>query len=299
MLSGVPAHVDGRMIASVRLPAHASSTGPHVALHRGHRELEPHLAAARHPHPARPVVLWLDARRPAPARSRCSPASTRSARSQHITAHGHPYTWFLLNRVIIKREFALSGSEQNPDLTGRNIRLTLKRIGRAVQAPVQAFMDRGADFVVRTTLRELVDGMNALTGDAAARLRRRAVAGAGPRRAGRATSRARIRSSPSSAMRAHPQRACHARRDARADPRPGGRPAHRRAAEHPDAQVARRARDGPRRAGAARRRRTAARAVRPARSRASAAAACTATGRWRARSSAAASSVAAPPAVAA
>ena len=75
-----------------------------------------------------------------------------------------PYTWFLLNRTIIKREFALSGSEQNPDLTGKDIRLTLKRIGKAVQAPVQAFMDKGADFVVRDNLRELVAAMNALIG---------------------------------------------------------------------------------------------------------------------------------------
>jgi predicted oxidoreductase len=82
---------------------------------------------------------------------------------QYITTHRYPYTWFLLNKAIIKREFALSGSEQNPDLTGKSIRLLLQRIGKNVQAPVQAFMDKGADFVVRHTLRELVDGMNALT----------------------------------------------------------------------------------------------------------------------------------------
>jgi predicted oxidoreductase len=73
----------------------------------------------------------------------------------------------VLNRAIIKKEFALSGSEQNPDLTGKSVRLTLRRIGRAVQPPVQAFMDHGADFVVRRSLRELVDGMNALVGDGA------------------------------------------------------------------------------------------------------------------------------------
>ena len=70
----------------------------------------------------------------------------------------------MLNRAIIKKEFALSGSEQNPDLTGRDVRLTLRRATGRVQAPVQAFMDRGEDFVVRDTLPELVAGMNALVG---------------------------------------------------------------------------------------------------------------------------------------
>ncbi|MCV5209567.1 hypothetical protein OFC00_32305, partial [Escherichia coli] len=65
-----------------------------------------------------------------------------------ITTHQYPHTWFLLNRAIIKREFALSGSEQNPDLTGKNLRLTLARLGKAVQPPVRAFMEKGADFVV-------------------------------------------------------------------------------------------------------------------------------------------------------
>jgi predicted oxidoreductase len=84
---------------------------------------------------------------------------------QFITTHRYSHTWFVLNRAIIKREFALSGSEQNPDLTGKSLRLTLRRVGKSVQPPVQAFMDKGADFVVRTNLRDLVAGMNALTGD--------------------------------------------------------------------------------------------------------------------------------------
>ena len=70
----------------------------------------------------------------------------------------------MLNRQIIRKEFALSGSEQNPDLTGKNIGLTLRRVA-GVQAPVQAFMDHGEDFVVRRTLPELVAGMNALAGN--------------------------------------------------------------------------------------------------------------------------------------
>ena len=62
---------------------------------------------------------------------------------------------------IIKKEFALSGSEQNPDLTGRDIRLLLKsRLGHAAPPPVEAFKSRGEDFVVADTLEALVEGMN-------------------------------------------------------------------------------------------------------------------------------------------
>jgi predicted oxidoreductase len=111
-----------------------------------------------------PSSLWLDPmgrRLPYPN----IPGADTLRALQYTSTNGFEHTWFVLNRAIIKREFALSGSEQNPDLTGKSLRLTLKRLGKAPVAPVQAFMDRGADFVVRRTLRELVDGMNALTGD--------------------------------------------------------------------------------------------------------------------------------------
>lgn len=98
-----------------------------------------------------PSSLWLDPtgkRLPYPN----IPGADSLGTLQHITTNGYPYTWFLLNRAIIKREFALSGSEQNPDLTGKSLLRTMKRIGKQVQAPVQAFMDKGADFVVRGNL---------------------------------------------------------------------------------------------------------------------------------------------------
>ena len=111
-----------------------------------------------------PSSLWLD-----PSGKRLPypniPGADSLGTLEHITTNRYPHTWFLLNRAIIKREFALSGSEQNPDMTGKSVLRTLKRIGKQVQAPVQAFMDKGADFVVRSTLRELVSGMNALIGD--------------------------------------------------------------------------------------------------------------------------------------
>jgi predicted oxidoreductase len=79
---------------------------------------------------------------------------------------GHDYSWFVLTQSIIKKEFALSGSEQNPDLTGKDWRMTLKRAtNKGAPAPVEAFKTHGADFVVRDNLTDLVAGMNALAGD--------------------------------------------------------------------------------------------------------------------------------------
>ena len=97
---------------------------------------------------------------------------------EHITRDGHDHSWFLLNERIIGREFALSGSEQNPDLTERSIKLVLGRIGKGAPEPVQRFMERGADFVIRKTLPELVAGMNQLGGNLidAAELEREIVA---------------------------------------------------------------------------------------------------------------------------
>ncbi len=165
MLSGVPEHVDG-LLQQVVSEAGARLINADRMWHytegvRNWNAIWPMHGIRILPGPS---SLWLDPdgqRLPYPH----IPGADTLGTLQHITSHGYPYTWFLLNRAIIKKEFALSGSEQNPDLTGKSIRLTLRRIGRAVQAPVQAFMDHGADFVVRATLRDLVDGMNALTGN--------------------------------------------------------------------------------------------------------------------------------------
>ncbi|CAM5593852.1 FAD-binding dehydrogenase [Streptomyces avidinii] len=83
----------------------------------------------------------------------------------HIMKTGHDHTWFVLNERIIGKEFALSGSEQNPDLTGKSVRDVFTRARQAVPAPVRAFMDKGADFVVERDLSALVRGMNAVTGE--------------------------------------------------------------------------------------------------------------------------------------
>jgi len=111
-----------------------------------------------------PSSMWFDAlgnRLPVPL----FPGFDTLGTLQHIMKTGHEYTWFVLNQRIIKREFALSGSEQNPDLTGRSLRLTLGRVtsgGRAPD-PVEAFKENGADFVVAQDLATLVAGMNAIT----------------------------------------------------------------------------------------------------------------------------------------
>ena len=164
MVTGVPKHVDGALQQAV-VNMGARLINPDRMWHytEGLRNWDPIWPN----HGIRilpgPSSLWLDPtgkRLPFPN----VPGADSLGTLQHITTRGYPYTWFLLNRSIIKREFALSGSEQNPDLTGRNIRLVLKRLGKQVQAPVRAFMERGADFVVRDSLPALVEGMNQLTG---------------------------------------------------------------------------------------------------------------------------------------
>ena len=109
-----------------------------------------------------PSSLWLDAngvRLPAPL----FPGFDTLETLRHILRTGSEYSWFILNQHIIRREFALSGSEQNPDLTGKSIRLVLGRaIGKRAVAPVEAFVERAPDFVRRFSLRELVEGMNAI-----------------------------------------------------------------------------------------------------------------------------------------
>ena len=81
---------------------------------------------------------------------------------EYIAQTGQDYTWFVLNARIIEKEFGLSGQEQNPDLTGRSVRQVLSRVKPGAPPPVQAFVDRGVDFVSADSLRELVSKMNAV-----------------------------------------------------------------------------------------------------------------------------------------
>jgi len=110
-----------------------------------------------------PSSMWFDAlgnRLPAPL----FPGFDTLGTLEHLRRTGFDYSWFVLTQRIIKREFALSGSEQNPDLTNKDVRLLLQRvISKSGPAPVEAFKERGADFVVSSNLGDLVRRMNALT----------------------------------------------------------------------------------------------------------------------------------------
>lgn len=165
MVSGVPDHVDGRMLA-ITEAAGGSIINRDRMWHytEGLRNWDPIWPN----HGIRilpgPSSLWFDAlgnRLSPPA----MPGFDTLATLKAILGTGFGYSWFILTKAIIKKEFALSGSEQNPDLTGKDIRLLLKRLGREPAPPIRAFMDKGADFVVRDRLEDLVAGMNALTGE--------------------------------------------------------------------------------------------------------------------------------------
>ncbi|ADV66853.1 FAD-binding dehydrogenase [Deinococcus maricopensis] len=167
MVSGVPAHVDGAM-QGVAERAGGHVINPDRMWHyteglRNHTPIWANHGIRILPGPS---SLWLDPsgqRLPAPL----FPGFDTLGTLAHITRQGFAHTWFLLNERIIEKEFALSGSEQNPDLTGRDVRGVLARALPGVGAPVRAFMERGPDFVVRDDLRALVRGMNDLIGDEA------------------------------------------------------------------------------------------------------------------------------------
>ncbi|MEW2587560.1 FAD-binding dehydrogenase [Streptomyces virginiae] len=163
MLSGVPAHVDGLMLG-IAEAAGASHINKDRMWHytEGIQNWDPIWAQ----HGIRilpgPSPLWLDAtgkRLPVPL----FPGFDTLGTLDHIMKTGHDHTWFVLNQRIIGKEFALSGSEQNPDLTGKSVRDVITRARQAVPGPVKAFMDHGADFVVERDLSALVRGMNAVT----------------------------------------------------------------------------------------------------------------------------------------
>jgi predicted oxidoreductase len=163
MISGVPEHVDGLMLDVARR-AGASLINSDRMWH--YPEGIQNYAPIWSRHGIRilsgPSPLWLDARGkrlPVPL----FPGFDSLGALAAITRAGHDHSWFVLNERVIQREFALSGSEQNPDLTERSLKLVLGRIGKGAPEPVKRFMVRGADFVIRKTLPELVAGMNALT----------------------------------------------------------------------------------------------------------------------------------------
>ena len=260
MLSGVPAHVDGRMLEIAR-KAGANEINPDRMWHyvEGIHNWDPIWPM----HAIRiipgPSSMWFDAvgrRLPGPL----YPGFDTLGTLAHIQQTGYDYTWFVLTEKIIEKEFALSGSEQNPDTTSKSIRAVLKdRVGSGPPAPVQAFKDHGEDFIVERDLADLVRRMNELTGeglidlaDLEAQIVARDRGGGQPLFQGRPGH-------------GHQRRAGLLRRQGdpgsgpAPHPRSRGRAADRRAPLDPHAQVTRGLADRPRRPGAAGRRRAPAR----------------------------------------
>ncbi|MBX7448153.1 FAD-binding dehydrogenase [Mycolicibacterium sp. 3033] len=161
LLSGVPEHVDGRMLGiAATAGAHMINSDRMWHYTEGitnYDSIWPRHGIRILPGPS---SLWLDAtgrRLPVPL----YPGFDTLGTLEYICRTGQDYTWFVLNKRIIDKEFGLSGQEQNPDLTGRSVRLVLER-GRKGPAPVHAFVDKGVDFVTADSLRELVAKMNAV-----------------------------------------------------------------------------------------------------------------------------------------
>jgi len=164
LLSGVPAYVDGRMLLATQ-EAGASVVNEDRMWH--YTEGIANHSPVWERHGVRilpgPSSLWLDAtgkRLPVPL----FPGFDTLGTLAHIGTTGYEHTWFVATHKIVEKEFALSGSEQNPDLTGKDLKLLLGRVRAGVAAPVQRFLDDGEDFVVAGTLPELVAGMNRITG---------------------------------------------------------------------------------------------------------------------------------------
>ncbi|MFL6090245.1 MAG: FAD-binding dehydrogenase [Aeromicrobium sp.] len=162
MICGVPAHVDGRMLGI------AESAGGRIvnrdrmwAYTEGIHNWDPIWPD----HAIRilpgPSSMWFDANGQRLEGMSGVPGADSIGAMKQILATGHDYSWFVLTQSIIEKEFALSGSEQNPDITGKDIGFMLKsRLSKGAPGPVEKFKEHGVDFVVADTLAELVRGMN-------------------------------------------------------------------------------------------------------------------------------------------
>ena len=160
MVSGVPEHVDGLMLDVTR-NAGAELINEDRMWHytEGVQNWDPIWPK----HGIRilpgPSSMWFDAtgeRMPAP----CLPGFDTMTTLREITKRGYDHTWFVLTQSIIEKEFALSGSEQNEDLTNGGWRDVLRaRLGKGATPAVEAFKEKGEDFVVANDFDTLVAGM--------------------------------------------------------------------------------------------------------------------------------------------
>jgi uncharacterized protein len=165
MITGVPDHVDGRMLA-------ITETAGGTIINRD--RMWHYVEGIKNWNPIwtdhairilpGPSSLWLDARGkrlPVPL----YPGFDTLATLKYIMTTGYDYSWFILTRKIIEKEFALSGSEQNPDFTSKSWWRVIDRARKGIPGPVKAFMDKGEDFIVESDLPRLVARMNALAGE--------------------------------------------------------------------------------------------------------------------------------------
>ncbi|MBD8033924.1 FAD-binding dehydrogenase [Solibacillus merdavium] len=164
MVAGVPAYVDGKML-EITEQAGGRIVNRDRMWHytEGLKNWDP----IWNNHGIRilpgPSSMWFDAlgnRFTAPNFPGFDTLSTLEA----IQNTGYDYSWFILTEKIIEKEFALSGSEQNMDLTKKSIKDVLKRILPGPPKAVQDFKENGEDFVIADSLKDLVEGMNKLVG---------------------------------------------------------------------------------------------------------------------------------------
>jgi predicted oxidoreductase len=164
MITGVPDHVDGRMLAITEAAGGTVINRDRMWHYvEGIKNWNPIWTD----HAIRilpgPSSLWLDARGrrlPVPL----YPGFDTLATLKYIMATGYDHSWFILTKKIIEKEFALSGSEQNPDFTSKSWRQVIARARAGIPGPVKAFMDKGEDFIIERDLATLVKRMNALVG---------------------------------------------------------------------------------------------------------------------------------------
>jgi predicted oxidoreductase len=163
MVTGVPAHVDGRMLGiTERAGGRVVNRDRMWHYTEGLRNFAPIWPG----HGIRilpgPSSIWLDA-----TGKRFKTPDMPGYDTLHtlgtIAQSGYDYSWFIATQKIVDKEYALSGSEQNPDLTNKDVLLLLSRIWQT-PGPIQNFEDKGADFVRASNLADLVAGMNRLAG---------------------------------------------------------------------------------------------------------------------------------------
>ena len=162
MISGVPAHVDGRMIAITEAAGgrviNADRMWHYTEGVRNWNPIWPNHGIRILPGPS---SMWFDAtgNRLKPP---CLPGFDTLSSLREILATGHDYSWFVMTQKILKKEVALSGSEQNPDFAAKSwLKVIQQRLLNKQGTPaVEAFKQHGEDFIVADTLEDLVAGMN-------------------------------------------------------------------------------------------------------------------------------------------